>query len=292
MPQHVEMSAITASTDKLGETPIWHAGERTLYWVEVRDGLVRRLKAGETEVEQVALGATVGSLGLRRKGGLVVSVGTSVVGLDFERGTTEVLASVDYPLDTMRFNDGACDRQGRFWVGSMDNASRGPVGTLYRLAGDGLTPMIHGICVPNSLCWSLDSRTMFFADGIEPVIWAHEFEPTSGSLGARREFARLPAGTGVPDGATIDAEGFLWSAIYGGNRVHRYAPDGALVRVIDVPVRQPTCCALGGDGRATLFVTTALQHLTAQERHDQPLAGAVLSLPAGVSGLPEPAFAW
>ncbi len=292
MPDPTALTVLTPSTDKLGETPVWHAGERALYWVEVRDGLVRRLKAGASEVEQVALPGTVGSLGLRRRGGLIAAVGTSVVALDFDTGATETLAAVDYPLATMRFNDGACDRQGRFWVGSMDNASRGPVGTLYRLDGDGLMPTIGGICVPNSLCWSLDSRTMFFADGIEPVIWAHAFDAVSGTLGARREFARLPAGTGVPDGATIDAEGCLWSAIYDGARIHRYAPDGALLRVIDVPLQRPTCCALGGPDGATLYVTTALQHLTPSERLEQPLAGAVLSMPAGVAGLPEPDFAW
>jgi sugar lactone lactonase YvrE len=144
--------------------------------------------------------------------------------------------------------------------------------------------------VPNSLCWSPDGRTMYFSDGREPVIDAFDYDPATGTPSWRREFARLPAGSGVPDGAAVDADGFVWCAIYGGGAVHRYAPDGRLDRAVPLPVSQPTSCAFGGPALDTLYVTTARQRLSEEQLAAQPLAGALLALDVGVRGLPEPEF--
>jgi L-arabinonolactonase len=191
----------------------------------------------------------------------------------------------------MRFNDGKCDRQGRFWVGSMDDVGRGPVGTLYRFESGRYTAVLEGIAVPNSLCWSPDGTIMYFADGIDPVIWAYPFDTATGTPGVRRVFARLPDATGIPDGATVDAQGFLWSAHYGGSMVTRYAPDGRVDRVINVPVTQPTSCAFAGPDLDTLIITTASQRLSPEALRSQPLAGALLSIRTGARGCPEPQYA-
>jgi L-arabinonolactonase len=191
----------------------------------------------------------------------------------------------------LRFNDGKCDRQGRFWVGTMNDDTRAPHGTLYRLDPDlACTSVLTDIDIPNSLCWSPDGATMYFSDSPLHTMSAYPFDSATGTLGARRIFAQVepPA---VPDGATVDAEGFVWCAHWGGWRVVRTAPDGRVDRVIELPVAHPTSCAFGGPDLATLFVTSARQPLDAAGRAAQPLAGAVMALDVGTRGLVEPRFA-
>jgi L-arabinonolactonase len=190
----------------------------------------------------------------------------------------------------MRFNDGRCDRQGRFWVGSMDDIARGPVGHLYRIDQRGCVPMLVKVAIPYSLCWSPKGDIMYFSDGGEPVIWAFDFDVDTGEVSNRRQFARM-AGKGDPDGATVDAEGFVWSVRFGGGALNRFAPDGTLVRIIEVPVTQPSCCTFGGPNFETLYITTARQRLTSEAMAAQPLAGTLMKIDVGVRGLPEPVCA-
>ena len=191
----------------------------------------------------------------------------------------------------MRCNDGKCDRQGRFWVGTMGDMRRTPRGHLYRLDPQaGLRRVLDGLTIPNGLCWSPDGRTMYFTDSPTRLIWAFPYDPATGTPGERRVFAQVD-GSGVADGATVDAEGCLWSARHGGGRVTRYTPDGRIDREIALPVSQPSCCAFGGPDLGTLFVTTARNGLSADDLAKQPLAGAVLALEPGVRGLAEPRYA-
>jgi sugar lactone lactonase YvrE len=150
--------------------------------------------------------------------------------------------------------------------------------------------MLDLVAVPNSLCWSPDGRTMYFADGREPVIWAFDFDTQEGRISGRREFARMRR-EGVPDGATVDGDGHVWSAQYGAGVINRFAPDGTLVAEFAVPLTQPTCVTFGGPDYATLFITTARQRLAPEVLAKEPLAGALLSMQPGVRGLPEPRFA-
>src|SRR5262249_39828949 len=156
-----------------------------------------------------------------------------------------------------RTNDGKCDRRGRFWVGTMHNTVGGlPAGSLYRVDGDhSVHRMASAITIPNSLAWSPDDRTMYFADSSQRSIRSYAFDSETGDIADQRVFAQLSDGTGVPDGSTVDEAGFLWTAIYGGGRLHRYAPDGRLDRTVDLPMGQPTSCAFGGADFGTLYVT-------------------------------------
>ena len=188
-----------------------------------------------------------------------------------------------------RFNDGRCDRAGRFWVGTMHNETRAPEGVLYRLADRELVPEIAGVRIPNSLAWSPDGAVMYFADSLDHAIYAYDFDPASGALGERRVFARTDP-PGFPDGSAVDADGHLWNAEFNSGRLVRYAPDGTVSRVVDLPVDRPTCCTFGGPDLEILFVTTTSQNMTPEQRAADPLAGALLALDAGVRGLPEARF--
>jgi sugar lactone lactonase YvrE len=172
----------------------------------------------------------------------------------------------------------------------MDDVGRGDVGALYRLDKDGsFNPIISPVTIPNSLAWSPDGGTMYFSDTTSGTILAYDFDTNAGLPSRPRVFAKVE-GPGTPDGSTVDAEGFLWNAEYDGWKITRYAPDGRIDRVVALPLRRPTCCAFGGPDLTTLFVTTASQKLTPEERAGQPLAGALLALEVGVRGIAEPAY--
>ncbi len=282
---------LTEPTDLLGECPIWRRGEDALYWIDVRGKALQRLSLADGGRRRWSLPEMIGSWAISGAGRALVALETEIARLDLAAGSLERVAAPHLGLSDMRFNDGRCDPRGRFWVGSMNDRTREPVGGLYRLGGAGCERVLDGVAVPNSLCWSPDGRAMYFSDGREPVISVFDYDPATGAPSNRREFARLEAGAGVPDGATVDRTGCLWCAIYGTGALHRYAPDGALIERIELPISQPTHCAFGGPDYATMFVTTARQRLAPETLALQPAAGSVLALDVGARGAPEPDFA-
>jgi sugar lactone lactonase YvrE len=277
-------------TDILGESPLWNEEEQALYWVDIRRPAIRRLDDQTGRIETWGMPDLVGSIALAADGRLVVALPDVIAFFDPATARLETIARPPARLPHHRFNDGRCDRQGRFWVGTMHNLTRAPEGVLYRLAGRELVEVMAGICIPNSLAWSPDGRTMYFADSLLYTIFAHDFDPASGTMGERRVFAATQA-PGFPDGSTVDAEGCLWNAEFNAGRIVRYAPDGRVAQVIDAPVPRPTACAFGGPDLDVLYVTTASQNMTPAELEAQPLAGALLAMRVGVRGLAEPRFA-
>jgi len=286
-----EIRRIGDTSDILGEGPVWDVQEQAFYWVDIRGRAVRRYDWHTGRVRSWTMPEMVGSLALRAGGGLLLAMQKSISLFDPASGRFEQVAAPEADRENMRFNDGKCDRQGRFWVGSMDDVKREPAGTLYRLdAKRDCVPMVTGVITPNSLAWSPDGRTMYFSDSRSHLIAAYPFDAATGELGAARVFYRTepPA---IPDGATVDAEGCVWCALYGGGRVVRIAPDGRLDRSIELPVQQPTSCQFAGPALDVLFVTTAKQRLGPDELAKQPLAGALLAIDPGVTGLPEARYA-
>ena len=276
----------------LGESPIWSAAEQALYWVDIQAPAIHRLDPASGRVTTWTLDEPVGSIALRAQGGLLAAMKSGFHFFDPGTATLAPIADPEPHLPENRFNDGRCDRAGRFWAGTMSEASRDPVGSLYCLEPNLTVRLVRrGISVPNSLAWSPDSRVMYFADSHRRRIWAYDFDIDAGAIANERVFVNLDDHPGVPDGSTVDAEGCLWNAEHGGGRICRYAPDGRLERTIGLPVTQPTCCIFGGPDLKTLYITTARENLSPDQLAAQPLAGAVFAIEAGVSGLPEPAFA-
>jgi sugar lactone lactonase YvrE len=182
-------------------------------------------------------------------------------------------------------NDGKVDPGGRFWAGSMHTEERRNAGSLYRLEPDGqVTVMIEHVTISNGLAWSPDRQTFYFIDSATREVAAYEHDPSDGSLGARRVAVRIADGAGTPDGMAIDTEGLLWVALWDGWAVHRYAPDGELVDIVEVPVARPTCPVFGGPDLRQLFVTSA--RLGADKDRAQPLAGSVFVTEVETAGTP------
>lgn len=279
---------VTQTTDILGECPLWNEAEQALYWIDIRRPAIQRWHPATDALRYWPMPDLVGSIALCGTHRVLVA-SRSLHYLDTRTGELTRLPGQHAENPALRFNDGKCDRQGRFWVGTMNDRTREPVGELYRADQRGCVSIAQGLRVPNGTCFSPDGRTMYIADSDLQTIFSCPLDPATGEAGERREFATtmLPA---VPDGATVDAEGHLWVAEYGGWCIKRYAPDGSVDRVIDMPVQNPTSCTFGGPGLETLYITTASQRLSLDELARQPLAGALLALQPGVCGLPEPLF--
>jgi sugar lactone lactonase YvrE len=280
---------IGQTSDVLGEGPVWDPRARCLWWVDIRGPFVRRFDLRAERIDTWTMPEMVGSLAVRRRGGLLLAMKSALAYWDPDTGVTEKAAAPEADRAAQRFNDGKCDPLGRFFAGTMNDTAREPHGTLYRFDGRRCDPLRGSITIPNSLAWSPDGRTMTFSDSWTREIGVFDYDPASGEMGGRRVLARI-APPAIPDGATFDAEGYLWVALYDGWRIARFAPDGRLDRTIDLPVQRPTSCQFGGPDLAVLFVTTASQRLTPADLDAQPLAGALLALDVGVTGVPEPRF--
>jgi L-arabinonolactonase len=287
-----QVECVLPAAALLGESPVWCPVDHVLYWVDIKRPAIHLFHPVTGHCKTWAMKEEVTAIGLRQGGGAIVSLRSSLATFDFHTGEVSKLPGEILSHPDMRFNDGRCDRRGRFWVGSLHEARQPETASLYRFDPDGRrTEMVTGITVSNGIAWSLDNRVMYFADSWTRTIFSFDFDLDSGGLHNQRIFVRLPEGAGVPDGATVDAEGFLWSATFDGGCVTRYAPDGRTDRVIKVPVQRPTSCIFGGEDLSILYVTSASMGLTERQRIDAPLAGGLFAVDAGVRGLPEPRFA-
>ena len=275
----------------LGEAPLWDPEDRLLYWVDIKGRSVHRFDPATGRDTKWPTPEDVGSLARRAAGGLVVALRSGFHFLDVVTGAIRPVAQPERDRPENRFNDGKPDRRGRFWAGSMHDPETRPTGALYRLDPDGACHrMVDGVVISNALCWSPDGRTMYHADTVRRVVWAWDSDPDRGEIANRRVFVEVPPDEGAPDGATVDAEGFVWLAHWDGWCVPRHDPAGRTERVLRLPVQRPTCPAFGGPGLDVLYVTTASIGLSADALAAQPWAGGILALDPGVRGVPEARF--
>jgi sugar lactone lactonase YvrE len=276
----------------LGEGAVWCPHERALWWIDISSPSLWRFDPRADRVDHWPLPKPPGSFALRKNGGFLFAFRNGLATLDAPGGALEWLEVPGLALGDERFNDGKADRAGRFWSGTLDRRLASPIGQLYRVEpGFRVTAMDRGFTISNGIGWSPDDRTMYFTDTPSRRIYRYDFDPATGGIANRRVFVEVDAGHGGPDGMTVDAAGFVWSAQFDRWCVNRYAPDGRLDRSIRLPVQRPTTCMFGGADLATLYVTSARMDLTDAALAAQPQAGGVFALEPGVRGLPEPRFA-
>ena len=282
------IEVVTAAGAELGEGPVWDARSGRLAWVDITARLLHLTDPdGATDTIDVPL--PVGAVAPRAAGGYVAALqdGFWVIG----DGPARRIAAIPDARPGLRCNDGKCDPAGRFWAGTMADDQAPGAGALYRLDPDGrVTRVLGGITVSNGLAWSRDGRTMYYVDTPTQRVDAFSYDPATGEVGDRRPEVTVPPEAGAPDGMTIDADGGLWVALWGGAAVHRYV-DGRLERVVELPVSQPTSCCFGGDNLDELYVTSARQGLSAGQLRAEPLAGALFRFRPGVRGFAAAVFA-
>jgi sugar lactone lactonase YvrE len=278
----------------VGESPLWSPQERVLYWVDITGQKIHRFSPRTATNDTFILPEPVTAVGLRNKGGLILTLRKNFALFDPDTAGLEMLSDPEEDTSSNRFNDAKCDRQGRFWAGTMDDVNwDASVGCLYRLDPDTKVHcMQRGVICANGLGWSPDNRVFYFTESFRYCIYAYDFDATTGNISNRRLFATLDKDSGgFPDGLTVDAEGFIWSVHNAVGRVVRYTPAGTIDRVIELPVPRPTSCMFGGDNLDVLYITTARETLTPEQIAQAPLSGSVFATTPGVRGLPEPSFA-
>lgn len=274
--------------DRLGEGPVWSAVAQALYWVDIERPCLQRWQPQTGAYMAWPMPSQIGSYALREQGGAVVALRDGLYLFDFDSGELTNICRPEAELHT-RFNDGKCDRHGRFWAGTMDLKFEQPIGALYRLDGRECHRVRTAVTCSNGLGWSPDNRTMYYTDSPTRTIFAYDFDFATGNISHERIFAQ--DADGYPDGLTVDTAGYVWSAKWDGWKIVRYTPDGRIDREIPLPAQRPTSCTFGGPAMNLLYITTATVGLSTAERAAQPLSGSLLVLETDATGLPEPYFA-
>lgn len=276
-----------------GESPMWSAAEQVLYWTDNVGNRVHRSDPRSGRDESFAVEHNVTDIVLRAGGGLVVTLAKSFACYDPPAGGLQPFAEVEGDRPRNRFNDGKVDRRGRYWAGSMNDEDwQEPSGAVYRVGPDGVPHrVLDDVVCANGLGWSPDDRTFYCGESFRYAIFGYDFDADTGALSGRRVFAEAGRDGGFPDGLTVDADGGVWSVHNGAGRVVRYAPDGQVTHVADMPVPQPTSCIFGGSDLGILYVTTSRQGLDPGQLARFPRSGSVFAVRPGMAGLPEPLFA-
>jgi len=286
-----ELQCVVESGDYLGEGPVWVAREDRLYWFDIQGRRLNWFSPADGAWGRFQLPVRSSVAAPRAQGGLVLVTESGLAAFDTVAGRFELRRPMTFGPG-FRTNDGKVDLAGRLWWSSRDdNPDRRP-GTIFRTDPDGRTHrVLEGVLTANTVSVSPDGATMYLADSDLRLLWSFPIAP-DGSLGERRVFASLEGeSAGTFDGSAVDAEGYLWNAQWGAWRIVRYTPDGRIDRIVETPVQQPSSCAFGGLGLATLYVTSARENLSKDALARQPQAGHLFAFVPGVSGLPLPEFA-
>lgn len=286
------ITRVGATKDQLGESPVWDERRQRLYWIDALAGLIRGLDPVTGAIEQFSVPAPIGSIALRDDGGAIVALRYRFAHYDFGlRALTEGPSiGLDHPK--VRLNDGKADPYGCFLAGTM-HGDRAPnetaLGGLYRLDPTGALELLEtDLAVSNGPCFSPDGLTFYLADSARRIIWAYDYR-RDGPLENKRVFVDTEAQQSGCDGATIDSEGYVWSVLVRIGKIARFAPDGTIARIIDMPIGHPTSVTFGGPGLDILFMTSISRSHALGDDH--PDAGGLFAIEGlGVRGLPAHRF--
>jgi sugar lactone lactonase YvrE len=289
MSAELAWEVVAPAGAQLGERPVWDPNQDCLVWVDITTGNLHRFAPGEGNAILGSPGVPVGAAAPRANHGYILATASGFQLTDADGSPAGPPQRPPGMPDNTRFNDGACDALGRFWAGTESWDMKTPIASLYRLDPDGsVTEMLTGIAESNGLGWSPDGTVFYYTDSGEDVsrVRAFSFDLEAGKLGDEYDLIRFAPGDGEADGLVVDAEGCLWIAMWEGSCVRRYSPAGDLLALYPVPVSRPTCPGFGGQELDELYLTTAWEGMTSEQRAAEPLAGHLLRARPGVCGLP------
>jgi sugar lactone lactonase YvrE len=276
--------------DALGEGPLWSARHNAIFWVDIISQALFRYSLTDSTVRRWSLAEKIGWVIERREQpGFIAGLQSGFYELDLEPFALRPIADPEPALPGNRLNDAKADQQGRIWAGTMDAAIRETTGSLYRMDADFSVRRVDtGYKITNGPAFSPRQDFMYHTDTGLGVVYRFDVSP-EGEIGKRREWLKFTQDMGWPDGMTVDAEGFVWIAHWGGSRVSRFSPDAVLDRVIRMPAPQITSCVFAGANLDRMFVTSAADGL---DKNKEPLAGSLFEVDTGgVHGLPPGLFA-
>lgn len=271
----------------LAESPLWHDQRNSILWVDIegRTLYAHHLATGQTTASP--LPSRVGFIVPDHQGNLILGLQNGVAFYDLDREKLSWLKDVEKEMPENRCNDGKCDSEGRLWFGTMDVNAKTGAGSLYLLDSDlNLQKKADSLSIPNGTAWSLDGKYFYHIDSTRKSVVRYRYHTHTGEIAGSKTVISIPEGMGLPDGMTIDEEGMLWIAHYGGFGVYRWNPEnGALLNKITLPVPNVTSCTFGGPHLDTLFITTASEGMDEKARKAYPLSGSIFTAKPGAKGL-------
>lgn len=274
----------------IGESATWVENEQALFWIDVKAPALYRYYPDHGGTRCWPLPSEIGGFALTDDGSAVVALRQGLFRLDLDSEALHLLSPPPFDPALFRFNEGACDANGRFWIGVMFDPLTGSLpaqaGRLHSFTfGEGLREEPDVAELHNGMAWSSDSKTFFLSHSNTGEIFAFDYEEIGGKISNRRVFATVPTELGIPDGGAIDTEGGYWSALHGGGKLRRFHPNGSVDRDIDLPVSQPTMPAFAGEDLSTLYLTSASDQMSAEAKTREPLAGGLFRLDPGARGI-------
>ena len=277
--------------NELGEGVIWDAAGAAVWWTDIEGSILYRYCPQDKQLDQWATPERLGSFALvANSDNLMCGFASGFAYYNPCSGAVHWLSKIELDNGGTRLNDGRVDRQGRFWAGSMVESGEQGAGALYCLDGElQVSSHISGLSISNGLCWSPDSKLMYHTDTPSRRIHRYDFDATSGAISNQAVLLRTERGC-FPDGSTVDAQGYIWSAQWAASRLVRYSPEGEIDFILPLPVSQPTCAAFGGPELNMLFVTTAYQGMTPEAREAEPEAGNLFVFQTDIKGIADPLF--
>lgn len=272
----MNINAAHPQKSKLGEGPLWDTQNNAICWVDILNGKIHELSLRDESHKTYSVGCMVGCIALCDDGNFILASTEGIGFLDRKMGE---ITYVDHPEEHIpenRFNDGKCDPMGRLWVGSMSLFEAPGAGSVYMFEKGQSTKRIDETTISNGLAWSSDYSTFYFIDTPTGTVSGYDFDKITGKISKKKIVLEIPEKEGFPDGMTIDAEGMLWIAHWGGWQVTRWNPKtGELLQRIKMPAAKITSCTFGGKDLKDLYVTSAKEGLTDEELQNQPLAGSL-----------------
>lgn len=274
---------------RLGEGPLWDENNHRLYWVDIHNHRVHQFDPTSRQNRYWDVGDLVSAIALASRNRLLMALNDRLAFLDTQTGSIENLCRFEFPHPDTRLNDGKCDPQGRFWIGSISEAPG--QAALYRYDPDGsLHEMETGLTISNGLGWSPDGATFYLTDSPQRKIFAYDFEGETGSIGNRRVLIDLGDEAVEPDGLTIDQQGNLWSALWDGWCVVQFTSTGKEIQRVKLPVQCPTCPTFGGKDLTELYITSASVGLSQKQIQQGFYAGDLFCLSPVSPGMPTHRF--
>lgn len=291
MADNIDINIAANFRNTLGEGPLWSPDHNALFWIDIIEGKLFRFSPSTQKTKCWEIGAKTAVVAATSDSRLLLACQNFLLLFDPETGTGDRLLDFEMNMPNNRPNDGKVDPAGSFWFGTTDDLEQTVAGTVYRFGRDRkLTPVLEGIGNPNTFVWSPDKRKFYTADSVRQIMWVFEYDVDTGDISNRREFFSLAGTDIIPDGSTVDVQGYLWNAQWNGWRIVRYAPDGSVDRIVEMPVACPTSCIFGGEGLNILYVTSARKGQTEQALKQQSDAGALFALDVGVKGVSPHSF--
>ncbi len=282
-----DVELVIDSKSELGEGAIWNAETGKLLWINIEAQILNIYNPKTDFNQEMLTGQKIGTVVPAQSGIVLVALQNGIYKYDPKTGTKKIIVDPEEDLPDNRFNDGKCDPAGRLWAGTMSTKNEKNVGALYRLDQDlSIHKMIENVSISNGIVWSLDKTKMYYIDTPTQKVVSYDYNNETGAIENEMVAIEIPKKMGSPDGMTIDAEGNVWIALWGGFAVGCWNPEtGKLLRTINVPAKNVTSCAFGDADLGTLYITTARTDTSEEELEKYPFSGGVFKTRPGVSGV-------